>query len=90
MKKEFKDRWNLIWLEPWGFNNTYTLAVKEEFAKQNNIETFSDLAKFADQLIFGCTMEFMERLTDILALKRPTVFLQRSKGYGCRPNVCRD
>lgn len=61
VKKEFKNRWNLIWLEPWGFNNTYTLAVKEEFAKQNNIETFSDLAKFADQLIFGCTMEFIER-----------------------------
>jgi len=61
VKKEFKDRWNLIWLEPWGFNNTYTLAVKEEFAKEYNIETFSDLAKLADKIVFGCTMEFAER-----------------------------
>jgi len=61
VKKEFKDRWNLIWLEPWGFNNTYTLAVKEEFAKKHNIETFSDLAKLADKIVFGCTMEFAER-----------------------------
>lgn len=61
VKKEFEDRWNLIWLEPWGFNNTYTLAVKEEFAKENGIETFSDLGKLADELVFGCTMEFAER-----------------------------
>jgi len=61
VKREFQDRWNLIWLEPWGFNNTYTLAVKEEFAKKHNIETFSDLAKLADKIVFGCTMEFAER-----------------------------
>lgn len=61
VKKEYKDRWNLVWLEPWGFNNTYTLAVKEDFANENNIETFSDLGKMADQLVLGCSMEFVER-----------------------------
>ncbi|TZE80929.1 glycine betaine ABC transporter substrate-binding protein [Calorimonas adulescens] len=61
VKKEYKDKWNLVWLEPWGFNNTYTLAVKEDFANKSNIETFSDLGKIADQLVLGCSMEFVER-----------------------------
>jgi osmoprotectant transport system substrate-binding protein len=70
VKKEFEDRWNLIWLEPWGFNNTYTLAVKEEFAKENDIQTFSDLGKLADKLVFGCTMEFAERSDGYPGFKR--------------------
>ncbi|ADL08901.1 glycine betaine ABC transporter substrate-binding protein [Thermosediminibacter oceani] len=59
--KEFKDRWNIVWLEPLGFNNTFTLAVKEDFAREHKIETFSDLEKISDQLVLGGTMEFMER-----------------------------
>ncbi|MBZ4666808.1 glycine betaine ABC transporter substrate-binding protein [Mahella sp.] len=61
VKKEYKERWNLVWLEHWGFNNTYTLAVKEEFAAQHNLNTFSDLGKIADQIVLGCSMEFVER-----------------------------
>jgi len=61
VKREFKDRWNLVWLRPLGFNNTYTLAVKKELADRYNLSTFSDLAKISDQLILGASMEFLER-----------------------------
>ncbi|AEM79168.1 glycine betaine ABC transporter substrate-binding protein [Thermoanaerobacter wiegelii] len=61
VKKEYKDKWNIVWLKPLGFNNTYTLAVKDELAKQYNLKTFSDLAKISDKLILGATMEFLER-----------------------------
>ncbi len=44
VKQEFRDTWNLRWLEPFGFNNTYTLTMRRDQAKQLGISTFSDLA----------------------------------------------
>jgi osmoprotectant transport system substrate-binding protein len=52
---------NLRFLQPFGFNNTYTLAVKQETANKYNLNTFSDLAKVADQLSIGCEFEFIDR-----------------------------
>jgi len=69
VKQDFKDKWDLVWLEPWGFNNTYTLAVKEDFAAKNNLKTFSDLAKISDQLVLGASMEFLERKDGYPGLK---------------------
>jgi len=51
----------LTFTEPYGFNNTYTLAVTKETAQKYNLRTFSDLAKVADQLVLGCEFEFMDR-----------------------------
>jgi osmoprotectant transport system substrate-binding protein len=70
VKKEYKKRWNLVWLKPLGFNNTYTLAVREDFAKQHNLKTFSDLAKISDQLVLGASMEFLERPDGYPGLKK--------------------
>lgn len=70
VKKEFKNKWNILWLKPLGFNNTYTLAVKEELAKQYNLKTFSDLAKISNKLILGATMEFLERPDGYPGLKK--------------------
>lgn len=61
VKKEFEDKYNLIWLKPFGFNNTYTLAMKPSVAEKYNINTFSDLAKVSKKLILGCSMEFTAR-----------------------------
>ena len=69
VKKGYKDKWDLDWLKRWGFNNTYTLAVKKDFADKNNIETFSDLGKMADKLTLACTMEFAERDDCLPSLK---------------------
>lgn len=45
VKEDFKDKWNLIWLQPFGFNNTYTLTMRRKHAERLNINTFSDLAR---------------------------------------------
>jgi len=42
--KEFEAQYDLIWLEPFGFNNTYTLAMRREQAEKLGVETISDLA----------------------------------------------
>lgn len=70
VSEEFKKRWNLVWLKPLGFNNTYTLAVKKEFAQEQDLQTFSDLAKISDSLILGATMEFFERPDGYPGLKK--------------------
>ncbi|MDD2235224.1 MAG: glycine betaine ABC transporter substrate-binding protein [Desulfitobacteriaceae bacterium] len=52
---------NIKALEAFGFNNTYTLAVKQETAEKYNLNTYSDLVKVAKDLIFGCEFEFIDR-----------------------------
>lgn len=57
----YRERWNVDWLAPFGFNNTYALTVRRTFADENNLKTISDLAAMADTLKAGFTAEFMER-----------------------------
>lgn len=45
----------------YGFNNTYSIAIRKEIAEKYNLKTFSDLAKVSDQLIFGAEYDFFER-----------------------------
>lgn len=45
VKREFKNRWNLVWLEPLGFNNTYTLTMRRAQAEKLGLKTFSDLVR---------------------------------------------
>jgi osmoprotectant transport system permease protein len=49
VKKACKDKWNLIWLEPFGLNNTYTLTVRKKLAAELGLKTFSDLAVYVRQ-----------------------------------------
>lgn len=48
-------------LEPMKYNNTYALAVKEEYAKKHNLKTISDLNKVEDDIRPGFTLEFNDR-----------------------------
>jgi len=67
--KELVERDNLKFLEPWGFNNTYTLAVKQELAEELGLGTYSDLAKVSDRLVIGSEFEFLDRPDGLPGLK---------------------
>lgn len=69
-KKEIKEKYNIDILDQIGFNNTYVLAVKKSTADQYNLKTISDMAKVADNLIAGTTLEFLNREDGIIGLKR--------------------
>ena len=60
----------LAWTAVYGFNNTYALAVREEFAREHDVETFSDLASLAPELVFGAEYDFFERDDGYNALSR--------------------
>lgn len=60
-KEAIYDQDKLALLAPMDFQNTYALAVKKDFAKENNLETISDLKKIEDKLTAGFSLEFNDR-----------------------------
>ncbi len=42
----FIEKYDIDWLEPLGFNNTYALVIRQEMAEKEQLETISDLAKW--------------------------------------------
>ena len=68
--RELKEKYNLLMLEPLGFNNTYCLAVRPETAAQFDLKTFSDLAKVSSDFIFGGGFEILNRNDGIPNLKK--------------------
>jgi len=57
----YPEQFGLEWLEPWGFNNTYVMAVRRETADELGITTISDLEGHAGDMIVGGTQEFLIR-----------------------------
>ncbi len=61
VSEEFDDQFDITWLEPLGLNNTYAVAVSNEVYEEYGIETYSDLAKVSENLVFGGGYEFYDR-----------------------------
>lgn len=62
--KEFDEQFDQTWADVYGFENSYSLAVTQEFAEENGIETISDLEPYADELDFGVDNAWMKREGD--------------------------
>jgi glycine betaine/choline ABC-type transport system substrate-binding protein len=58
---EYRERWNLHWLEPFGFDNAYTLTMPREKAEELGIRSVSDLVEHAGDLKAGFDAEFLNR-----------------------------
>jgi osmoprotectant transport system permease protein len=61
VRREFTERWDLVWLPPLGFENAYELAVPREVAERHGLKTISDLVPIAPELTAGLGYEFIER-----------------------------
>ena len=66
----YKEQFELEWLEPFGFNNTYALTVRKSVARDKGWQTTSDLANSANTLRAGFTAEFSERADGYPGLRR--------------------
>lgn len=66
----------LIWLAPANANNTEMLAVKQDFAKENDLETLED---FADYVNDGGKVKF---ITSQLFAEKNMGLLGMEEGYG--------
>lgn len=68
-KSSLEEEFDMTLLKPMEYNNTYTLAVKEEFAEENDLETIGDLRSIEDEIKPGFTLEFSDRADGYPAIK---------------------
>ena len=62
VKAGYEEKFGVTWLEPLGFENTYTLAYAPDSGIEG--ETYSDLAEFSqtNEVVFGAPHAFYERI----------------------------
>lgn len=64
----FAQRYQLAWLAPFGFNNTYVLMMRHDLAQRLGVRTISDLT--AHPLRYGMSHEFLERKDGMPGLRQ--------------------
>lgn len=57
----YRERWNLEWTEPLGFNNTFAMLIRGEDARRLGLSTLSEAVPHAPRWRPGFGYEFMER-----------------------------
>jgi glycine betaine/choline ABC-type transport system substrate-binding protein len=87
VKDEYAKQFNVAWLDPLGFNNTYTLALTEERAAELGVETISDLIAVSGDLTFGATQEFLTRPDGLPGLMETYQGLQFADAQGFDPGL---
>ncbi|WP_286808749.1 glycine betaine ABC transporter substrate-binding protein [Acetobacterium sp. MES1] len=61
VKTQYQEKYNFAWLDRYGFNDTYALAMDKSKADSMGINTFSDLAAQSNNLSLGAEYDFYER-----------------------------
>src|SRR5699024_11181644 len=67
--EEYPNEFGVEWLEPWGFNNTYTLAMRTDHAEELGVTTISELVEHAPDLVIGAPQETLVREDGIPGLE---------------------
>jgi osmoprotectant transport system substrate-binding protein len=86
VKQEYADQFDLVWLDPLGFNNTYALAMRQEHADELGVATISDLQGVAGDLVFGGTQEFLTRPDGLPGLME-TYGIEFAEARGMDPGI---
>ena len=68
LQQEYQENFGMTWVGMYGFNNTFTVAVRGDVAETYGLETTSDLAAVAGELTFGGNPDYIERADGFPAL----------------------
>ncbi|MCC2249672.1 ABC transporter permease/substrate-binding protein [Virgibacillus sp. AGTR] len=60
-KKGMNEQYDMAYLEPMKFNNTYAVATTKQLAEQYSLKNISDLKQIEDNITAGFTLEFKDR-----------------------------
>lgn len=66
---EYQRKFDVRWLKPFGFNNTYAITVREKDAIEKSLLRISDLQPIANAMRAGWTFEFSERPDGYIGLR---------------------
>jgi osmoprotectant transport system substrate-binding protein len=61
VRAEYERRWQLTWLDPLGFNNTFAMVVRGPTARADNLATLDDAAHRSKGWRLGVGYEFLTR-----------------------------
>lgn len=61
VKETYRQKFDLEWTEPFGFNNTFAIIIRGQVARELGLQTISQAAKYTPQWKPGFGYEFMER-----------------------------
>ncbi|HJZ68547.1 MAG TPA: glycine betaine ABC transporter substrate-binding protein, partial [Blastocatellia bacterium] len=61
VKSDYEKQFNVEWLTPVGFNNTFAILVRGEDARRLGLKTISDVSRYAPQWRAGFGQDFMSR-----------------------------
>jgi glycine betaine/choline ABC-type transport system substrate-binding protein len=61
VRDQYQQEYNITWLEPYGFNNTFTLALSRAIVEEYGLQSFSDLGEVSENFSFGAEFDFFER-----------------------------
>jgi len=74
VKTGYKEKFDLVWLKPLGYNSTWVLVMRKDKADQLGIKRISDLKDHADTLRFGTEQTFLAREDGYPGLKQAYEF----------------
>ncbi|SHJ17938.1 osmoprotectant transport system permease protein [Clostridium amylolyticum] len=69
-RQGMESKFNMAFLEPMKYNNTYALAVSSELAKKYSLTKISQLNNIENQVKAGFTLEFADREDGYLGIKK--------------------
>ncbi|MGB7622543.1 MAG: glycine betaine ABC transporter substrate-binding protein [Terriglobia bacterium] len=75
VKREYAEKFDLVWLAPLGFNNTFAILVRGDEARRLNLKSISDASLHTPRWRAGFGQDFMSR---------PDGFPGFAKAYGLR------
>jgi len=61
VRAEYQTRFDLEWLDPLGFNNTFAMVIRGTEARNGKMSTLSDAARYARGWNLGVGYEFQQR-----------------------------
>jgi len=70
VKKAFQSKYQVTWLKPLGFNDTYAMAMRASEAKRLGITNISQLAAQSGNLSLGCEVDFETRSDTLPAMNK--------------------
>ncbi len=79
VKKQYADQYGIYWSNRYGFDNTYSLAVRKETADKYGLKTFDDLVRVSAELVMGANPDFYERKDGFAGLEKEYGFAFKKK-----------
>ncbi len=61
VREGYRKRWQIEWLAPFGFNNSFAIVVRGDEARRGALQTISDAARYKKDWVMGAGYEFAER-----------------------------